>query len=85
MAISRARKEELVVEYRRQLADSKGFVMADYTALTVAQMESMRHRVRDVGGQAFVVHPEFIQICNGLAVRGEPGWLFANGKVGKLP
>ena len=55
MAISRARKEELVAEYRQQLADSSGIIMADYKALKVHQMESLRHMVREKHGQVYVV------------------------------
>ena len=55
MAISRARKEELLETYRRHLADSTGFVMAEYTALSVAQMQDLRHRTRAENGEVFVV------------------------------
>jgi large subunit ribosomal protein L10 len=55
LAISRARKEELLDTYRRQLADSTGFVMAEYTALSVAQMQDLRHRTRAENGEVFVV------------------------------
>ena len=55
MAISRARKEELVAEYRQQLNDCSGVVMADYRALSVAQMQNLRHRVREQNAQIFVV------------------------------
>lgn len=71
MAISRARKEELIAQYRQQLANSTGFIMADYTALTVAQMESMRHRVREVNGEAFVVKNTLLELVlkeQGLSV-----------------
>jgi large subunit ribosomal protein L10 len=55
LAISRVRKEELVAVYRQQLADSNGIIMADYTALNVSQMQSLRHLVREQKGQVFVV------------------------------
>ena len=37
MAISRARKDELMAVYRQQLAESSGVIMADYKALNVPQ------------------------------------------------
>lgn len=55
MAISRARKEELVAEYRQQMDDSNGLIMADYRALKVQQMESLRQMVREKHGQVYVV------------------------------
>jgi large subunit ribosomal protein L10 len=55
LAISRARKEELLDTYRQQLADSTGFIMAEYTALSVAQMQELRHRTRAEDSEVFVV------------------------------
>jgi large subunit ribosomal protein L10 len=55
LAISRTRKEEFVSVYRQQLTDSSGFILADYNALNVQQMQSLRHLVRERKGQVFVV------------------------------
>jgi large subunit ribosomal protein L10 len=55
LAISRARKEELLDAYRQQMAESSGFLMAEYTALSVPQMQSIRRRTTEQGGEVFVV------------------------------
>lgn len=55
MAISRTRKEELYQEYTEQYEKSNGIVLAHYRNLTVAQMQAMRRRAREQGGQIFVV------------------------------
>ncbi|HNT75566.1 MAG TPA: 50S ribosomal protein L10 [Anaerolineae bacterium] len=55
MAISRTRKEELVVEYRQQYAQSVGIMLADYKSLTTHQIDSLRQRAREQQGQVFVV------------------------------
>lgn len=55
MAISRERKEALVATYQQQFAESNGVVMADYTALTVSQMQDLRRKTREQNGQAFVI------------------------------
>ena len=55
MAISRERKEALVATYQQQFAESNGVVMADYTALSVSQMEDLRRKTREQNGQAFVI------------------------------
>ena len=55
MAISRARKEELLETYRQQMAESTGFVMAEYTKLSVAQMQDIRQRSRAENSEVFVV------------------------------
>lgn len=63
MAISRARKEELLEEYRRQMAESSGFVMAEYTAMSVPQMQELRHRAREQSGEVFVVKNTLFRIA----------------------
>jgi large subunit ribosomal protein L10 len=55
LAITRARKEELLEAYRQQVAESSGFLMAEYTALSVPQMQAIRRRTREQGGEVFVV------------------------------
>lgn len=55
MAISRARKEELLAVYRQQLAESEGFVMASYQRLSTPQLQDLRGRVRELEGTTFVV------------------------------
>ena len=61
MAISRTRKDQLLAEYRQQMADSSGILMANYTALSVAKMECLRQLVREQEGQIFVVKNTLIQ------------------------
>lgn len=55
MAISRARKEELVAVYKQQMAESNGVVMADYSAISVSKLEGLRQRTREQNGQIFVI------------------------------
>jgi len=55
LAISRDRKKTLIAEYRQQYAESAGVVFADYSALTVAQMQVLRRRAREQNGRVFVV------------------------------
>ncbi len=62
MAISRARKEELVTEYQQQLEESNGVVMADYTALSVAQMQDLRSRAREENAQVYVVKNTLLEL-----------------------
>ncbi len=61
MAISRARKEELVALYAEQVEQSQGMIFAHYTGLTVPQMQALRHKTREVEGQVFVVKNTLLQ------------------------
>ena len=68
MAISRARKEELLDLYRQQIAESSGFIMAEYTALSVHQMQDLRHKTRAQSGEVFVVKNTLFELV--LAEQG---------------
>ena len=50
MAISRKRKEELVDLYVELLGESRGVFLAEYTGVTVSQLEKLRADVRNVNG-----------------------------------
>jgi len=55
LAITRARKEAMLAEYRRQMDESNGFVMVEYTGLSVPQMQDLRRETRQAEGEVFVV------------------------------
>jgi len=61
LAISRTRKEELYQEYVEQYRKSDGIMLAHYHNLTVSQMQAMRRRAREQGGQIFVVKNTLLQ------------------------
>ena len=50
MAISRARKEELVAQYTELLENSNGFIIVTSNGLTVHQTEALRAKVREANG-----------------------------------
>jgi large subunit ribosomal protein L10 len=71
LAITRARKEELVAEYHRQIDESTGFVMAEYNALSVPQMQDLRRQTRQAEGEVFVIKNRLFKLVleeRGLAV-----------------
>lgn len=55
MAISRAKKEELVSKYVEQLNDSKAIIITDYRGLTVPEVQALRARIREAEGSYAVV------------------------------
>lgn len=50
MAISKARKDELVAQYGELIGQSKAIFMADYTGMSVKGMEALRQKVREADG-----------------------------------
>lgn len=75
MALTKERKEELVAQYEAWMNESKALVLAEYTGLTMPQMDDLRTKARETGA-------EFHVIKNRLAKRVfeaaglEPGDLF---------
>ncbi len=55
MALSKKRKEELVAQYEQWLNDSKALVFAEYTGLKMPQMDDLRSKARDAGGEFHVI------------------------------
>ena len=55
MAITRAKKEELVQQYVDQLNSSEAIIFTDYRGLTVADLQLLRQKVREAEGSYTVV------------------------------
>jgi large subunit ribosomal protein L10 len=62
LAITRARKEELLEEYRQQTTESSGILMAEYKALSVPQMQELRRQVREQDGALYVIKNTLFRI-----------------------
>lgn len=54
MAISRARKEELVAQYVELLDQSNGFVIVEYKGMSVPLVEKLRLKILEANGQYVV-------------------------------
>jgi len=55
LAISKERKDELVQQYVEWANQSKAMFMTEYRGLTMQQVDELRAKVRDVGGQFHIV------------------------------
>jgi large subunit ribosomal protein L10 len=55
LAITREKKEELVERYKGLIEDSTAIVFADYRGANVAQLRSLRVKMREVGSECIVV------------------------------
>ncbi len=55
MAISRAKKEELVKEYAEQMNGSNAIIITDYRGLTVPEIQELRAEIRKAEGSFVVV------------------------------
>lgn len=55
MAITKARKRELVEAYMEWLGKSKAVILAEYLGLTMKDMDALRSKVREAGGEFHVI------------------------------
>lgn len=63
MAISRARKEELVTQYVDLLERSDAVIVTDYTGMGVKQLEELRVEVRKADGALFVTKNTLLRVA----------------------
>lgn len=66
MALTKERKQELVEQYEVWMKESKALVLAEYTGLTMPQMDALRAKAREAGA-------EFHVLKNRLAKRAFEG------------
>jgi len=55
LAISKERKKEVVVEYNEWLQRSSAMIVAEYTGMSMKDVDELRRRVREVGGEFHIV------------------------------
>ncbi len=55
MAISKERKQELVTEYKQLLQDHPSFVLTAYSGMTVKELEALRRKIRETGGEFHII------------------------------
>lgn len=55
MAITKERKEELVAEYEEWVSRSQILILTEYTGLTMKQLDELRLKAREVGGEFHIV------------------------------
>jgi large subunit ribosomal protein L10 len=63
LPISKARKEELVAEYRELLEQSNGFALVEAIGMSVAQTQNLRKKVYEAGGKYVVGKNTLIRIA----------------------
>jgi len=55
LAVSKERKKEIVATYQDWLGNSQAVFLAEYIGLTVKDMDALRDKVREVGGEFHVI------------------------------
>jgi large subunit ribosomal protein L10 len=55
LAISKQQKREMVAQYGEWLEKSDACVLAEYTGMTMKDMDALRAKVREAGGEFHVI------------------------------
>jgi len=55
LAISKEQKSEVVAQYSQWIGNSKALILAEYKGLTMKNMDDLRRKAREVGGEFHVV------------------------------
>jgi len=63
LALTRARKEELVAEYGERIAKAQVMIWANYSGSSVAQMGELRSAVRKAGAESVVVRNNLMRLA----------------------
>lgn len=61
MAISTEKKNEIMAQYGEWINQSKAFIMAEYIGMSMNDMDQLRARVREAGGEFHVVKNTLIR------------------------
>jgi len=55
LAISKQRKNELIAQYTRWIGDSKALFLTEYKGLTMKDLDDLRSKARELGGEFHIV------------------------------
>ena len=55
MAISKARKNEILATYNEWLQKSEAVILVEYTGVTMKNMDDIRAKIRETGGEFHVL------------------------------
>lgn len=63
MAITKARKEALVSDYKEMAEQSSGMILTSFSGVTVKDLEGLRSQIREVGGQFHIVKNSLMDLA----------------------
>jgi large subunit ribosomal protein L10 len=81
LAISKERKQKIIAEYATWVKRSQAMIVADYKGLTMAEMDILRSKMRDAGGEFHVIKNTLGQLAFKEAGLPLPEKLFEGSTV----
>lgn len=55
MAITKEKKSELVANYKELVEESRAIILTSYSGVTVKELEEVRRKIRELGGEFHIV------------------------------
>jgi large subunit ribosomal protein L10 len=74
LAITQEKKKEIVTQYGEWMSRSEALILTDYIGLTTKELEELRRKVREVGGEFHIVKNTLTKIAiesEGLPLQDE--------------
>ena len=78
MAITKEQKKELVANYRDWLDQSQAVILTEYVGLTMKDMDNLRNKIREAGGEFHVVKNTLVKLAFEDAGLSVPEGFFVN-------
>lgn len=72
MAITKAKKEQLVADYADKLVRSQALILTNYRGLTMGELTDLRRQLRSVGAEYHVVKNRLVKLAMTRAGRTVP-------------
>jgi large subunit ribosomal protein L10 len=63
LAISKQHKDELVTQYVKWVNQSQAMIVAEYLGMSMKQVDDLRAKVRDAGGEFHIVKNTLVQVA----------------------
>ena len=71
MALTRQKKEQVLAQYQKWVDDSQAVVLVEYTGVKMADLDAIRAKLRDTGGEFHIIKNTFARKvfeANGMTV-----------------
>jgi large subunit ribosomal protein L10 len=78
LAITKEQKKELVAKYRDWLDRSQAIILTEYVGLTMNDMDNLRSKIRDAGGEFHIVKNTLVKLAIEDAGLSVPEGYFEN-------
>jgi large subunit ribosomal protein L10 len=81
LALSKQKKNEVIDQYKDWLKNSQAVILVEYTGATMKDMENIRAKVRDSGGEFHVVKNTLATLALEASGYGSPAGLLENSSA----